>query len=369
MAKPDKGAQTVTVSNRTLIRIIIFVLLAFLAVGFIAKIATALKLIFISGFLALALNPAVSWISKSLPSKSRVRATAVAYLIVISALVGFSAIVVPPLVKQTIEFADTIPLSVNDIENQDTPLVHFIERHNFTRQYTQAISEIKENLNHATGRIYSLATVIGGGLAAAITVLVMAFMMLVEGPVWMNRLIALQPKGKIKKRRQFAEEMYRMVTGYVNGQLVVAFIAATFAFFALIIASTILDANINPIALAAIVGVIGLIPMIGNTLAAVVVVLFCLFASLPLAIIMAVFFLVYQQVENATLQPYIQSRYNELTPLTVFIAAIIGVSVAGFLGALVAIPLAGCIRIYLKMFYGDKLMPESRQGSVVSKKS
>lgn len=352
--KDHKQTITVSFTNKTLIRTLLFILLAFLFVGFLARISTALKLILISGFLALALNPVVSWISNVLPNKSRVRATAVAYLAVIAIIIGFIIIIVPPLVKQSIDFVDTIPLSVDDIRNQDTPIVRFIERYNLTKQYTQAVSEIKESLNNVTGQAYSVITTIGSGLVAVITVLVMTFMMLVEGPQWKRRIIAIQPKNKVDKRSIMFNDMYRMVTGYVNGQLLVALIASIFAFFALAIASTILQVSINPIALAAIVGFMGLIPMIGNTIAAVIVVVFCLFASLPLAIVMAVFFLIYQQVENATLQPYIQSKYNELTPLTVFIAAIIGVSVAGFLGALIAIPFAGCLRIYFKNYYGDK---------------
>lgn len=359
MADKENKTINVTFSNQTVVRVVIFVIVAFVIVAFFGRISAALKLILLSGFLALALNPAVSWISKHLPSKSRVRATAVAYAVVITLLIGFIALVVPPLVRQTVDFVDTIPLTVNDIQNQDTPIVRFIERHNLTDQYTQAISEVKDNLDNVTSRAYSVVTTVGGGLVAIITVLVMTFMMLVEGPRWVNRFLALQPKNKIDKRVQVLRDMYRMVTGYVNGQLLIAAIAATFAFFALAIASTLFDANINPIALAAIVGLIGLIPMIGNAIAAVIVVLFCLFVSVPLAIVMGIFFIVYQQVENATLQPYIQSRYNELTPLTVFIAAIIGVSVAGFLGALIAIPVAGCLRIYLKAYYGHKLNPKS----------
>lgn len=361
MSKNDHKTVTVTFSNKTVVRVVLFVVIAFLIVGFFSKISAALKLILISGFLALALNPAVSWISKHLPSKSRVRATAVAYLAVITFLIAFIALVFPPLVRQSIDFVDTIPLTVNDIQNQDTPIVRFIERHNLTEEYTQAISQVKNNFNNVSDRAFTVATTVGGGFVAIITVLVMTFMMLVEGPRWLDRLIEMQPKNKLDKRVQVSKDMYRMFTGYVNGQLLIAAIAATFAFFALAISSTILGVSINPVALAAIVGLIGLIPMIGNAIAAVIVVLFCLFVSVPLAIIMGIFFIVYQQVENATLQPYIQSRYNELTPLTVFVAAIIGVSVAGFLGALIAIPVAGCLRIYLKAYYGHKISPNTSE--------
>lgn len=352
---PSDKTITISFTNKTIVRIVIFILMTLALVGFFSKIQTALKLIMFSGFLALALNPVVGWISKFLPSKSRVRATAVAYLVVISLLAGFLAIVVPPLVKQSIDFVNTIPLSVDDIQNQDTPMVRFIDRHNLTSQYTQAITEVKHSLDNVTDRAYSLVTTVGGGVISIITVLVMAFMMLIEGPQWINQLLALQPKNKLERQKKMIRDMYLTITGYVNGQLLIAGIAACFAFFALAIASTVLGVSINLIAMASIVGLVGLIPMIGNTIAAVVVVMFCLFVSVPLAIVMGIFFIVYQQVENATLQPFIQSRYNELTPLTVFVSAIIGVSVAGFLGALIAIPLVSCLRIYLKSTYGDKL--------------
>ncbi len=345
---------TVTFSNKTVLRVVLFVAVGFLVINFISLLSSALQLIFVAFFLALALNPAVSWISKRLPGRSRVGATAIAYLFVVTLLISFVLLIVPPLFRQTVDFVQDIPISVSDIQNQNTQIVVFIRDHNLTDQYTDFVGDVKDNLEGVTARAVSTATLVGSGLIAVITVFVMTFMMLVEGPRWIDRLVELQPKDKVAKRTKVVMDMYTMVTGYVNGQLFIAAVAAFFALVALLIASTIFDVSINAVALALIVGLIGLIPMIGNTIAAVIVVMLCLFVSLPLAVVMAVFFLVYQQVENATFQPFIQSKYNELTPLTVFIAAILGVSVAGFIGALVAIPAAGCLRIYLKEYYGDK---------------
>lgn len=352
---------TININNKSVVRIVVIILLTLLTLAFLSKISGALKLIFISAFLALALNPAVSWITDHLPSKSRVRATAVAYIAVMSILIGILALVVPPFVNQSVDLIDEIPVTVEDIHNQDTAIVRFIERHNLTEEYTKVVEDVKGNVEGLTGRAVSTASAIGGGVVALITVLVMTFMMLVEGPRWIQRFVSLQPKSKVDKRVDVLRDMYRMVTGYVSGQLVIALMAAIFAFFALVIASTIFNVTINAIALASIVGVIGLIPLIGNTISAIIVVIFCLFISWPLALVMGIFFLIYQQIENATFQPYIQAKYNELTPLTVFIAAIIGVSVAGFLGALVAIPLVGCIRIYIKAYYGHKLEPKNKE--------
>jgi predicted PurR-regulated permease PerM len=353
--KENNHSVTINFTNKSVIRVVVIVILAFMFLSFLSKISTALKLIFISGFLAIALNPIVSWFTRHLPKKSRVGATALSYVVVIGFLFGFLFIVVPPFINQMVDLISEIPTSVSDIESQDTALVRFINKHNLTEEFTQVIGELKNNLQALTQRAVSTVTTIGSGIVSFITVLVMTFMMLIEGPRWVQRYVNIQPKSKVDKRIEVLKDMYRLVTGYVNGQLLIALIAAIFAFFALVITSTIMEVSVNAIALASIVGLIGLIPMIGNTIAAVIVVLFCLFISAPLAIVMAIFFLVYQQIENATLQPFIQAKYNELTPLTVFVAAIIGVSVAGFLGALVAIPVAGCLRIYLMAYYGDKL--------------
>lgn len=345
----------INITTETLVKAVIIILVSVFLLSFLSYIATPLKLIATAAFLAVALNPAVSWLSARLKSKSRVRATAVSYVFILLFLIGFIVIVVPPLVRQGNDFVRTLPTTVSDFDNQDTPLVRFVKERNLTDEYTQFVSSVKDNLLSAGNRAVDTVSAIGGALISIITVLVLTFMMLVEGPAWLERFWELQPESKLKKRRHVAKRMYEMVTGYVNGQLLIATIAALFALVALLIASTVFDAEINAIALALIVGLIGLIPLIGNTLAAIVVVIVCLFVSIPLAITMAIFFLVYQQIENATLQPYIQSRYNELTPLIVFVAAIIGVSVAGFLGALVAIPIAGCLRVYLTEYHSEKL--------------
>lgn len=149
--------------------------------------------------------------------------------------------------------------------------------------------------------------------------------------------------------------MYLVITGFVNGQLVVASIAAFFALIAMLIASNILNVSVNAVGLAGVVCLTGLIPMFGNAAGSLIVVAVCALTSLPLAIVMALFFLVYQQIENMTIQPVIQSRKSELTPLIVFIAALIGLSFGGLLGAIVAIPAAGCLKVLLNDYYRSQI--------------
>src|SRR5258708_4260290 len=109
--------------------------------------------------------------------------------------------------------------------------------------------------------------------------------------------------------------MYKAVSGFVNGQVILAAIAAASAFITLEIASRVIGVSINALALAGIVGVFGVIPLFGNPIAASIVVLACLLNSVSLAAVMAIYFVIYFFVENHSLQPYLQSRLNELTAL------------------------------------------------------
>jgi predicted PurR-regulated permease PerM len=105
------------------------------------------------------------------------------------------------------------------------------------------------------------------------------------------------------------------------------------------------------LALAGIVSVFGLIPLFGNPLAAILVVLACLINTVSLGVIMLIYFVIYFFIENHSFQPYIQSRLNELTALTVFIAAILGVGFGGLLGAIIAIPAASAIKILVEDYF------------------
>ena len=351
----DNKTIQVSFSNKTILRVVIVVVASVLTLLFINRIAHPLTLIFISAFLAIALNPAVSHIAKRLKSKSRVRATGMAYLIVVALLVGFIWLVVPPMVKQSVGFIQDLPANAEELKHKDTALVRFINRYNLESELTSTANNIKENFDDVGKSAVVTAGRVGSVVVSILTVFVLTFMMLVEGPYWINRAWKMQDPKKVAKRKRAAARMYKVITGYVNGQLLIALIAGFFAFVVLVIASKVLDVTINAAVYASIVTVMGLIPMIGNTIAAVIVVVLCAFTSIPLALIMLVFFILYQQIENVTLQPYIQSKSNELTPLLVFIAAIVGVGFGGFLGALVAIPLVGCLKVFVTEFYGDKL--------------
>jgi predicted PurR-regulated permease PerM len=348
MMRMDPRKVTVNVTNRTIVRAILWIVATILIYKFVGRISHGLTLIFASFFLALALNPVVSWMSKRLRIGSRIRATALAYIAVIAILAIFFVLVIPPLVKQTRTFINNVPQTIENFQTQNSPLARRARQYNLDHKITQAANDFASHYSNYGSTLLNTGKRIAEALASVLAVLVMTFMMLVEGPKWLELFWGVMPAKNRVHHKRIAHKMYRGVTGFVNGQVILAVIAGLFAFIALEISSHILNVNINPVALAGIVSVFGLIPLFGNPLAAILVILTCLINSSTLGLIMLIYFVIYFFIENHTFQPYIQSRINELTPLTVFVAAILGVGFGGLLGAIIAIPAASAIKILVE---------------------
>jgi predicted PurR-regulated permease PerM len=355
----DSRKVTVNVTNRTILRTILWIVATIIVYKFIGKISHGLTLIFASFFLALAINPAVSWMSHHLKLKSRVRATAAAYVVAIAVISLFLLLVIPPLVRQTRTFISTVPDTVQSFQSQNSRLAQAARRYHVDEKISQSAKDFSSHYSTYGSTILDTGRRLAEAVASVLVVLVMTFMMLVEGPKWLELFWGVMPKRHRQHHKHIAHRMYKGVTGFVNGQVILAIIAGFCAFAALEIASHIVDASINAAALAGIVAVFGLIPLFGNPLAATIVVLASLISSVSLGIIMLIYFVVYFFIENHTFQPYIQSRLNELTPLTVFVAAVLGVGFGGLLGAIIAIPAASAVKVLVEDYFQTKSHKEA----------
>lgn len=331
------------ISNRNVVRVLVMVVLTIIGLAALRKVAPALLLIVIAFFLALALNAPVHWIAQHLPGKrrgSRPMATSISFLIVILVLVGFLAIIVPPTVKQISSFISDLPELVDDTRHENNALGEFI-RDNNLESITENISDdlsgaVKESGSTAVSTIGT----VGSSLFAILTVLAMTFMMLVEGPRWLKLGRGFLPHDKREYGTKLARDMYKVVRGYVNGQVTIAFIASVF------ILPMLLILNIPyALALAAIVFICGLIPMIGAYIGATIISLVALLESPLSAVLILAYYILYQQIENYVLQPRIQANATSMSPLLVFVSVIIGINLNGIVGGLLAIPVVGCLRI------------------------
>lgn len=333
----------VTISNHTVIRVILLVLGAYLLMLAAKQAAHALTLVFIAFFLTLALNAPVQWIAKRLPGKrrgNRTLATSVSFFLVILVLGLFIASIVPPLIRQTSSFIDSIPGLIDDLHNRDSTLGRFVERYSLEEQVDDLSAQASKWASGVTGGAVNTVGRVGSSIVSVLTVLVLTFMMLTEGPRWIRLGRRLTPDKQEAHFETLARSMYKVVRGYVNGQVILAFIAAVLILPILVIM------NVSyPFALMVIVFICGLIPMVGHTIGAILVSLVALFTSPVSALVVFVYYVLYQQIENYAVQPKVQASSTDMSPLLVFASVVIGVGFSGLLGGLVAIPVAGCLRI------------------------
>jgi predicted PurR-regulated permease PerM len=335
----------VTISVKTYVKVALLVVVTIALIAAFRKATHALLLLFTAFFLALALNAPVSWVAKHLPGKrrgSRSLATSLSYLIVIFVLGAFLASLIPPLVKQTHSLIGAAPTLVKDFKSQDSQTGKIIRRYNLEKQVNEFSSQLSDRLKGLGSSAFSTVQKVGSSAFSLVTILVLTFMMLVEGPEWISSVKKVTPRRHHERIKRVSYDMYRVVKGYVNGQVILAAIASA------AISPALLILHVSyPIALVFVIFICGLIPMVGHTIGAVIVSSVALFTSTTAGIIVLCYYILYQQLENIFVQPRIQANSTNMSPLLVFASVVVGVSFGGLLGGLVSIPVAGCIRVLI----------------------
>lgn len=349
----------ITVTTETFVRLALLTVGTALLLLAAHKAAHALLLIFTAFFLTLALNGPVYWLSKQLPGKrrgNRTIATALSFLIVVLLLGGFIASITPPLVRQTGNFADQAPSLIRDFRSQNSQTGHLIRKYHLQSQVDTFSSQLSERLKNAGGTAFSTVQRVGTSAFSMLTIFVLTFMMLIEGPRWLGFMRDVIPDKHHEATDRLARDMYKVVKGFVNGQVTLAALAS------IMILPAVLILHIGyPVALLVIIFICGLIPMIGHTIGAIIVTIVALFHSTSSAIIILAYYILYQQIENYLIQPRIQANSTNMSPLLVFMAVVIGVSFGGLFGGLVAIPVAGCLRIaLLEYLHNQKIISDQR---------
>lgn len=346
------SVTTFRIETRTVVRLLTTILVFGFITLMLFKLSALLVIFIIAFFLAIALNPPVTRLARVLPHRSRVGATALAYLVVLAVLGVLAYVAAPPVVQQTGSFVNNFPEYIRSFTDNQSSIGSLIERYQLQDEMDRFLETAKnESGTIAQGVGSSFVSGVNSVLNGTITVftiLVLTFLMLIEGPSWIQRLWSLYSnKRRLARDQRILEKMYHVVTGYVNGQVVVAAIGATSVFVVLFVLSRIFS-EVPPGAILPLTGiafVAGLIPMVGAVIAATIIAIVLLFNSIPAALVFIVYYLIYQQIENNVIQPVVQSRTVQLSALAVISAAILGIGVLGIVGAIIAIPIAGCIRV------------------------
>jgi predicted PurR-regulated permease PerM len=295
--------------------------------------------VLIALFLAMALNPAVEF----LVQRGVRRGVAVGIVVVGAILViaGIAATFVPTLVREVNDLADAVPGYLDDLTRGRGKLGFLERNYQIVEKARQAIE--KSGAGGVLGLSSTALTVTKSILSAVVAVVTISFLtlfMLLEGPAWVERIYGLVPEHAQPRWRKVGGDIYRTVGGYVTGNLAISLIAGVASTAVLLVLGV-----QYAVALGLIVAVLDLIPLAGATIAAVIVSAVGFLHSTTAGIVLVIFFVLYQQLENQVLQPLVYGRTVQLSPLIVLVAVLMGADLAGVIGALGAIPVAGAIQV------------------------
>ncbi len=327
---------------RTVFAVLAIAIAVFVLVKITLIAAQVLSWILISIFLALALNPAVEWLQAHVVRK-RGLAAALTYLGTFAAIAGVGFLFIPTLIDQVNDFANKVPDYLADLTEGKGKLGFLQEKYHIVDKAREALRDGgAAKLLGVSGAALAITKSIITIVVAILTITFMTFFMLLEGPVWMERFYSLLPAGSQERWRGIGRSIYKTIGGYVTGNLLISLIAGTVTTVVLLIVGV-----PYALALGLLVAILDLIPLAGATIAAILVGTVSFLNSVPDGIVVIVFFIVYQQIENHFLQPVIYGRTVQLSPLAVLISVLIGAELAGVLGALAAIPVAGTIQVLI----------------------
>jgi predicted PurR-regulated permease PerM len=315
--------------------------------------------IIVAIFLAMALNPAVEAFERR--GLRRGIATAITSLMALGVIVAAGWLFIPTLVDEAAGFADELPDYVRDVSEGRGPLGELAERYEIEQRVREAVegggaSSVLGFSDTALAITQGVITFI----VAVVTIAFLTFFMLLEGPKWMERFYGLLPERSRETWRGIGRDIYGTVGGYVTGNLLISVIAGVSSTVVLLI----LDVP-YAVALGLLVAILDLIPLAGATLAAIILTAVAFLTSIPAGIIVLAFMIVYQQIENHVLQPLVYSRTVQLSPLAILISVLIGAKIAGILGALAAIPVAGTIQVLLLAWLRGRRERGSREATPV----
>ena len=304
------------------------------------RVREVVAVVAVAAFVAVALAPAVAWVERRGPP--RAVAILVCYLTGLAGLFGLGLLLAPPLVDGVEQFVRDVPGYVEEIRDSEQ-LRAYDERYGLTAKISEQADRAPRLLDDAAGELEVVTVGIFQRVFELIIVGVVAFFLLLDGPRWAQFFFNRMAPERRRRAQRVVAESQRAVGGYV---------AATFAIAALygIVTFVLMKALGLPFAvpLSVFMALCAVVPLVGSVIGAVPVALVAILHSLPALIVFVVAFALFDQVQSRGLGPYIYKRTMRLHPLLAIVAVLVGASLLGILGALVAIPVAATIQIAVK---------------------
>ncbi|WP_242608953.1 AI-2E family transporter [Actinomadura formosensis] len=316
------------------------VITAWMLVKAATNAKSVIVMIIVAMFLAVGLNPAVERLRRF--GFPRSAAVASVFLVVILFFAGFVASLVQPVSEQVTELRHNIPEYVQQLQDNRT-LADWDKRYGLLDRAEKAVTseDFQKSLTDTATGIGKVAV---NGVFQTITILILTLYFLSSLPQIKTFFYQLAPRSRRARVALLGDEILDRIGGYVAGQFTIAFIAGVCSYVFLSIVGV-----KYALALALIVAVTDLIPLVGATIGAAVVCLVAfLTGDLTDLIVCAIFYLIYQQVENYLVYPRVMKRTVDVQPAVTIVAALVGAALLGVVGALLAIPTAAAISLLIR---------------------
>jgi predicted PurR-regulated permease PerM len=346
--RPDPAVLSV----RSVARTVLVVVAVVIALYLVYLLRQPIGWVLIALFIAIALASPVNRLSRRMP---RGLAISVVYLGLLAVPLALVALLVPPVVSEADELANDLPRYADDVQRfvrDNERLRSLDEDYDITGRLQEQAQELPARLGDAAGVLGDVGLGLVNSIFALVTILVLTAFILGSGPRWrVQALHLMSDRERAERMRAVTDRIGGAVGGYVAGALLIAAIAGTLNFIVL----TILGVDFA-LPLAVLSAAFSLIPLIGATIAAVLIGVVTLFTDFPTAtIVWVIWAIVYQQLENNVVQPQVQKRTVEVAPFITLVAVLFGSTLLGVLGALVAIPIAASLQIALREWWAFRL--------------
>jgi predicted PurR-regulated permease PerM len=332
------------VSARLVAKIVLVIAGVVGALYFAYLVREVIGLFLVAVFFAVAIAPAVNWLDhRRVP---RWLAILLVYLGIGGSIFGIGLLIVPPLVNGVEDLSGDLPSYVDDLRNNET-FRDYDDRYHITEKLREQAQQLPSKLGDAAGTLRDVTVGVFTRFVQLFSILVITFFLVKDGHRLLEFLYRQVPPERARRFRKIADDISDAIAGYVFGNFVISVLAGLVTYVTLRILGV-------PFAtpLAILFGFFDLIPLVGATLGGILVGIVVAFVHFPVGLVVwAAVLILYQQVENNLIQPFVYGRAVQLHPLIVIVAILIGAALLGVLGALVAIPAAAAVQAVVRDYW------------------
>lgn len=308
----------------------------------LASLSQIFVLILIALFLATGLNPAVEALRRK--NLSRTTAVAIIFTSVIAFVIFFALVVAPPVLSQGTQLINKAPQLLDELTNNQT-IARLNDEYGIIDTLQSKLKSVTSNgtlLISTFGGVLGVGKSILSGFFSFLTVLVLTLYFITSLPQAVNLGLSLVPASRRDRVGRLTQAIIAGVGSFVGSQIVIAVMASVFV----LLLSLALGLP-SPFAIAMIIFVCGLIPLIGHFIGSSIVTIIALTQSVPIGVIALIAYIVYVQIENYVVTPRIMKKTMSVPGVVTIIAALIGSSLLGLVGGLLAVPVAAAIILIL----------------------